>query len=94
LRTDNLYKTEDGKLSIKKAEVFLDESYCHLNHAPKRRWYRKGGVIAEAGRKPLLVIFGAFVVHVKDGELVGEFVKDSVLIWPSRAVPRSAKNEL
>ncbi|KAF9166066.1 hypothetical protein BGX20_000350 [Mortierella sp. AD010] len=67
-------------------EVFLDESYCHLDHSAANRWVpKKSGIISEPRRKPLLVIFAAFVVSwskVKK-ELQAKFVQDSVYIWPA-----------
>jgi hypothetical protein len=40
----------------------------------------------EPGRKPMLVIYTAFVVHWSEWErkVVGKFVKDNVFIWPAR----------
>ncbi|KAF9359650.1 hypothetical protein BGX26_011804 [Mortierella sp. AD094] len=66
-------------------EVFLDESYCHLDHAAAKRWVTSGGVVSEPGRKPLLVIFAAFVVYYDEDtkELKRSFVEDSVHIWPA-----------
>jgi hypothetical protein len=46
----------------KKVEIFLDESYCHLDHHNRLTWLPRGGIVYEQGRKPMLVIFGAFAV--------------------------------
>ncbi|KAF9581117.1 hypothetical protein BGW38_001985 [Lunasporangiospora selenospora] len=83
-RFENLVK-EEGKWRPTVPEVFLDESYCHLDHATMNRWVMPGTAISEPGRLPILVIFAAFVVYfdqVKQ-EVVGKFVKDSVHIWPA-----------
>jgi len=63
-------------------EVFLDESHCHLDHHTKYTWKPTGGVVNESGRKPMVVIFGAFVVYHNGHQLKGEIVKKSILIWP------------
>ncbi|KAF9944109.1 hypothetical protein BGZ65_012616, partial [Modicella reniformis] len=79
-------------------EVFLDESYCHLDHASANRWVpRNDSIVAEPGRQPTLIIFGAFVVYYdKDKRaLQGKFAKDSVYIWPAlgKAHTRKANNQ-
>ncbi|KAF9924149.1 hypothetical protein BGZ65_008491 [Modicella reniformis] len=76
----------DGRLVPEYPEVFLDESYCHLDHSTANRWVQSnGGTVAEPGRQTLLVIFAAFVVYYdkEKRELQGTFVKDSVHIWPA-----------
>ncbi|KAG0379357.1 hypothetical protein BGX24_000773, partial [Mortierella sp. AD032] len=66
-------------------EVFLDESYCHLDHNSRNRWVIPGSVTVEPGHSPLLVIFAAFVVWYdkKEKEIKAKFVDESVYIWPS-----------
>ncbi|KAF9160086.1 hypothetical protein BGX20_002673, partial [Mortierella sp. AD010] len=67
-------------------EVFLDESYCHLDHSAANWWVPKnGGIVSEPDRKPLLVIFGAFVAWYskKKKMLQAKFVKNSLHIWPA-----------
>ncbi|KAF9420383.1 hypothetical protein BGZ76_004097 [Entomortierella beljakovae] len=86
-RFKNLYRSIDKdshKTWVPRhPEVFLDESYCHLDHVSANRWVSKGGIVTEPGRKPLLVIFAAFVVYYdsQKEEVVGKFVDDSVHIW-------------
>ena len=79
--------TEDGnqRWIPKHPEVFLDESYCHLDHTAPSRWIIPGMPVAEPGRSPLLIIFAAFVVwYDKDKQkLRSKFVDESVYIWPS-----------
>ncbi|KAI9246918.1 hypothetical protein BDA99DRAFT_592194 [Phascolomyces articulosus] len=36
----------------------------------------------EPGRKPMLVIFGAFITFRQDNRMIFELVEDSILIWP------------
>ncbi|KAG0277510.1 hypothetical protein BGZ95_005848 [Linnemannia exigua] len=83
--------TKDGKQRWipKHPEVFLDESYCHLDHTAPARWIVPGTPVAEPGRSPLLIIFAAFVVwYDKDKEeLRSKFVDESVLYM---AVDRKA----
>jgi hypothetical protein len=63
-----------------KPEVFLDESYCHLDHHSKQTWFEPGTTIRKRGCKPILVISGAFVVFSQKNKMVCEFVKESILI--------------
>ena len=77
-RLDNLNR---NGLPIK-AEVFLDESYCHLDHHAKRTWYVPGSKINEAGRKPMLVMFGAFIVFSQGNALHAKCVEENIVIWP------------
>ena len=81
-RLDNL-EMVDGKLVPKLPEVFLDDSYCHLDHAASRRWVQKGGIVTEPGRGTLLVIIAAFVVYYdrENHRMESKFVQDSVYIW-------------
>jgi len=78
---------QDGKQRWipKHPEVFLDESYCHLDHTAPARWIIPGIPVAEPGRSPLLIIFAAFVVWYdkSKNELRSKFVDESVYIWPS-----------
>jgi transposase len=63
-------------------EVFLDESYCHLDHHARKTWVESGGVVNERGRLAMLVIFGAFVVFRQDNRVCANFVRDNILVWP------------
>ncbi|KAI8136364.1 hypothetical protein BJV82DRAFT_641546, partial [Fennellomyces sp. T-0311] len=65
-----------------KAEVFLDELYCRLDHHAKRTWYVSGGKVNETGWKPMLVIFGAFVVFSQGDALHAKLVEENIGIWP------------
>lgn len=67
------------------AEVFLDESYCHLDHHARLMWVPAKGVVNERGRKPILVIFGAFVVFRHDNKLKAHLERESILIWPVKS---------
>ena len=83
-RLDNL-EMVDGKLVPKLPEVFLDESYCYLDHAASRRWVQKGGIVTGPGRGALLVIFAVFVVYYdrENHRMESKFVQDCVCIWPA-----------
>ncbi|KAF9119684.1 hypothetical protein BGX30_003689 [Mortierella sp. GBA39] len=64
-------------------EVFLDDSYCHLDHTAPNKWVKSNdGVANEFGRKPILVIFEAFVVFYNEetNTVDSKFVEDSVYI--------------
>jgi hypothetical protein len=87
-RMDNLLNILKGdkKFTVPRhPEVFLDESYCHLDHANSHRWVIPGKTMMEPGHSQLLVIFAAFVVYYdkKDKELKAKFVDNSVYIWPA-----------
>ncbi|KAF9342323.1 hypothetical protein BGX26_007792, partial [Mortierella sp. AD094] len=45
-RLDNL-RVVNGQIVPIVPEVFMDESYCHLDHAAAKRWVSKGGVVSE-----------------------------------------------
>ncbi|KAG0197188.1 hypothetical protein BGX33_000881, partial [Mortierella sp. NVP41] len=83
--TAHLTKDGNQRWIPKHPEVFLDESYCHLDHTAPARWIIPGTPVAEPGRSSLLVIFAAFVVwYDKDKEeLRSKFVDESVYVWPS-----------
>ncbi|KAF9125632.1 hypothetical protein BG015_004852 [Linnemannia schmuckeri] len=70
---------------IPRHPVFLDESYCHLDHTAPNRWVIPGSTITEPGHSPLLVNFSAFVVlyDKEEKELKAKLVDESVYIWPS-----------
>ncbi|KAI8325498.1 hypothetical protein EDC96DRAFT_201138 [Choanephora cucurbitarum] len=44
------------------SEVFLDESYCHLDHHAGKTWAPVNGLVNERSRKPMMVIFATFAV--------------------------------
>ncbi|KAF9537219.1 hypothetical protein EC957_008611, partial [Mortierella hygrophila] len=74
-----LTKNKDEIWIPKHPEVFLDESYCHLDHTAPSRWVIPGSTISEPGHSPLLVIFAAFVVWYdrEERELKAKFVDES-----------------
>jgi hypothetical protein len=82
-RFENLIEV-DRKIVPAYPEVFLDESYCHLNSSTQRR-VPSDGIVADQGRQSLVVMFAAFVVYCDyEARLMeGKFVNDSVHIWPS-----------
>lgn len=83
--TPHVTKTGEHIWIPKFPEVFLDESYCHLDHTAPSRWIVPGIHVSEPGHSPLLVTFAAFVVWYdeKEDELRSSFVDESVYIWPS-----------
>lgn len=72
----------NGRFNPDLPEVFLDESYCHVDHSTGRTWVRPRGVVNESGRKPMLVIFSAFIVFKEGHGRRAEIIKDSVCVWP------------
>jgi transposase len=76
-------------------EVFLDESYCHVDHTQRRTWVPKNGIVYEGGRGKMLVIFGAIVVfrNGNTNQLKGEIVPSSLHIWdPSFRAPSTQRS--
>ncbi|GJJ74656.1 hypothetical protein EMPS_07014 [Entomortierella parvispora] len=61
-------------------EVFLDETHCYLD--PQTMRSIEGAAVDETGRKPMVLLFGAFVVYHNGFKMKGEIVKKSILIWP------------
>ncbi|KAI9245866.1 hypothetical protein BDA99DRAFT_527657 [Phascolomyces articulosus] len=55
-------------------EVFLDESFVHLDHHSKQTWFETGMDMRESGRKPMFVIFGAFIAFRQDNRMIFELV--------------------
>lgn len=84
-RLANLDKDIELGWIPKYPEVLLDESYCHLDHSASNCWVMSGSVVAQPGRKPLLVIFAAFIVwfDLRARQLNFQFAKESVYVWPS-----------
>ena len=74
-------------------EVFLDESYCHLNHTTNYTWVPSHGIVCIPGHGPLLVIFGAIIVmrNGNTNKLEGEIVPNSLLIWDPSIKPPSLR---
>jgi hypothetical protein len=64
-------------------EIFLDKSYCHVDHNQKLTWWPKGEIVYERGRGKMFVIFGAIAIfrNANERALRGEIVKNSLYIW-------------
>ncbi|OWZ19415.1 hypothetical protein PHMEG_0006336 [Phytophthora megakarya] len=65
-------------------EIFLDESYCNVNHVAGATWVLKNSpryVASGAGQRYCIV--GAGAVMVQNGALHGEWVPGSIQSWPS-----------
>jgi transposase len=68
----------------KKEEIYLDESYCKVNHVAEATWVVKNSpryCASGAGQRYCTVSAGA--VLVKNGRLHAEWVPGSVKTWPS-----------
>ncbi|OWY99103.1 hypothetical protein PHMEG_00029961 [Phytophthora megakarya] len=65
-------------------EIFLDESFCNVNHVAGSTWLLKNSArYSSSGRGQRYCIVGAGAVLVKNGKLHAEWVPDSVEFWPS-----------
>ncbi|ETI43328.1 hypothetical protein F443_11693 [Phytophthora nicotianae P1569] len=77
-------QTRSARLHPKVTEVFLDESYCNVNHTAGSSWVVKHSpryVANGAGQRYCIV--GAGSVFVKNGGLCAEWVPGSIKSWPS-----------
>jgi len=65
-------------------EVFLDESYIHVNHNLSRGWVDPDKNVYQQEKGAMLVIFGAFVVYRNEqGTTQAGFVEDHIINWPA-----------
>ncbi|KAG9062142.1 hypothetical protein KI688_006474 [Linnemannia hyalina] len=72
------------ELILRYPEVFLDESYCHLDHTNPCRWVIPGVLVTQPGHCSILVIFAAFVVWFDGRKVRSKLVDGFVYIWPSK----------
>lgn len=76
-------------------EAFLDESYRHVDHSRQLTWLPRGPTVKDNGRKPMMVIFGAFIVFAQGNCFCAEIVRKSLLTWPvhggSRGQPKQGR---
>ena len=77
-------KNQNGNKQPIQPEVFLDESYCHLDHHVGKTWALVRGVVNERGRKPMMVMFAAFVVFKSERKLRAKMIEDSIQVWPAK----------
>jgi transposase len=75
------FENIDSNNLPRKTEVFLDESYCSIDHHAKMTWVEKKGRVFEKGRAPLIVIFGAIAFFTNGNKFTGEIVPESILMW-------------
>jgi hypothetical protein len=68
----------------KQPEAFLDESYCHLDHHTYLTWAPSHGIVNESGRKPMLVIFSAFIVYKNGRKRRASMTEDSMPVNKSK----------
>ncbi|KAH9088168.1 hypothetical protein LEN26_019618 [Aphanomyces euteiches] len=81
-------RTATGGISL--PEVFLDESYCNLNHSPAKTWVDETKRrLSKSGKGPRMCIVGAGVVLAnEDGTKRGEWAGSSLVMWPSKRRPK------
>ncbi|KAI8887163.1 hypothetical protein K501DRAFT_330756 [Backusella circina FSU 941] len=59
-------------------EVFLDESYCHVDRHTEKSWSKKDSKKRTKGRQEMVVMFGAFVVHRNGRKLDAKMIEESI----------------
>ena len=79
-------KNKHGVVSprgVHKIEVYLDESYCNVNHGFRHTWYEAGkSIVGRTGVGPRANIIGAIAVgDLEDGTCVCEVVPGTLAIW-------------
>lgn len=77
-RLDNL--THKG--IPRRPEVFLDESYCHVDHHAKKSWVQPREIVYESGRKPMVAMFAAFIVARQIEKVQANMINSSIKTWP------------
>ncbi|KAF0728925.1 hypothetical protein Ae201684P_003499 [Aphanomyces euteiches] len=68
-------------------EVYLDESYCNLNHSPRKIWINETKLRkTKSGKGPRVCIVGAGILSATpNGRMAAHFVEDSLSMWPSNS---------
>ncbi|RHZ27611.1 hypothetical protein DYB37_012142 [Aphanomyces astaci] len=71
-------------------EVYLDESFCNLNHSPGKTWVDETKKrLTKSGIGPRMCIVGAGIVQTASrGLVVGEWVDGSLVMLPSQQRPK------
>ncbi|ETM31744.1 hypothetical protein L914_20736 [Phytophthora nicotianae] len=71
-------------LGVDRAEVYLDETYCNVNHVTGKTWLTADKIrYGNAGRGARACIIAAGIIKSKGKVLSGFFVEDSIKIWNS-----------
>ncbi|RHY47467.1 hypothetical protein DYB38_007657 [Aphanomyces astaci] len=71
-------------------EVYLDESFCNLNHSLGNTWVDETKKrLTKSGKGPRMCIVGAGIVRTASrGLVVGEWVDGSLVMWQSQQRPK------
>ena len=74
---------EDNNRGVRRLEIYLDESYCNVNHVFRSTWYQKGksirGRTSVGQRANILAAFA--IGTLPDGRDIAEIVLGSLMIW-------------
>jgi hypothetical protein len=73
----NIHK---NKYNLMQPEVFLNESYCHVDHHAEKSWGKKVSKKIR-GRQQMIVMFGAFVVYRVGRSIDAKMIKTSTKVW-------------
>ncbi|KAE9211678.1 hypothetical protein PF004_g15850 [Phytophthora fragariae] len=69
---------------VVRPEVFLDESYCNVNHVTGKIWLTSEKVrYGKTGKGPRACIIAAGVIKTRGAVTTGEFVEGSIKVWNS-----------
>ena len=87
LRSKSMNSNELGK--PKKPEIFLDESYCNLNHVAKQTWIdttsKDSFQLQKGGKGPRICIVGAgIIIQNEQNDLSGKWVENSLKVFQSK----------
>ena len=74
---------EDTGRLVKRLEIYMDESYCNINHVHRSTWYERGKAIkGRTGVGQRANIMAAFAIgDLPDGRKICEVVPSSLAIW-------------
>ena len=74
---------ETGQSGFSAIEIYIDESYCNVNHVFRSTWYQKGKAIkGRTGVGERANILAAFAYgKLPDGREIAEIVPGSLAIW-------------
>ncbi|RQM21959.1 hypothetical protein B5M09_009254 [Aphanomyces astaci] len=86
-------RTHSG--GVRLPEVYLDESYCNLNHSPGKTWVDETKRrLSKSGKGPRMCIVGAGIVSTDaDGTKCGEWACNSLVMWPSQKRPKRQRKQ-
>jgi len=75
-------------------EIYLDETYCHVNHRSASTWAEPNGKYALPSKGSKFIIVGAGAVFVRNRKLRAEWVPGSLRMWDPAVKPKKQTDDL